>query len=58
MQFLENGREEDIRAFETFHRTVEQRASGLGVEYERESFLIGFSYFSLTFEDVSCHSDT
>lgn len=33
MQFLEDGREDDIRALETFRRTVEERASGLGVEY-------------------------
>ncbi len=38
MQFLEDGREDDIRALETFHRTVEERASGLGVEYKRGCF--------------------
>lgn len=39
MQFLEDGREDDMRALETFQRTVEQRATGLGVEYKRERLL-------------------
>jgi len=34
MQFLEHGREDDIRALEGFQQSVEQRASGLGVEYK------------------------
>ncbi|KAH9036044.1 hypothetical protein EDB83DRAFT_1770571 [Lactarius deliciosus] len=34
MQFLEDGREDDIRALEAFHRTVEERAKGLGIEYK------------------------
>ncbi|KAI9434450.1 hypothetical protein H4582DRAFT_1977600 [Lactarius indigo] len=34
MQFLEDGREDDIRALETFHRTVKDRAKGLGIEYK------------------------
>ena len=36
MQFLEDGREDDIRALETFHQTVKDRADALGVEYNRE----------------------
>ncbi|KAH8984258.1 hypothetical protein EDB92DRAFT_1887860 [Lactarius akahatsu] len=34
MQFLEDGREDDIRALEAFHRTVEERAKSLGIEYK------------------------
>jgi hypothetical protein len=47
MQFLEDGREDDIRALEGFQRTVEQRASGLGVEYKRE-WLVGLGFCLLT----------
>ncbi|KAF8260622.1 hypothetical protein EI94DRAFT_1811425 [Lactarius quietus] len=34
MQFLEDGREDDIRALEMFREIVKERASGLGVEYK------------------------
>jgi hypothetical protein len=34
MQFLEDGREDDIRALEMFRQTVAERASGLGIEYK------------------------
>ena len=36
MQFLEDGREDDIRALDLFRETVKERASSLGVEYTRE----------------------
>jgi hypothetical protein len=38
MQFMEEGREEDNRALETFEQTVMDRARKLGIEYERECF--------------------
>ena len=38
MQFMEEGREEDNRALETFQETVMNRARKLGIEYERECF--------------------
>ena len=51
MRFLEDGREDDICAPETFHRAVEQRASGLGVEFKCE-WLLFLDRFGLLFTDV------
>jgi hypothetical protein len=50
MQFLEDGREDDIRALDMFRETVKERASSLGVEYKREcdySFLDSFLLLTL-----------
>ena len=61
MRFLEDGREDDICAPETFHRAVEQRGSGPGIEFKCECllfFLIGSGFCLPTSVDVTCHSDT
>ena len=50
MQFLEDGREDDIRALDTFDRTVKERAIGLGVEYKRE----WMSFLSIRLSELTC----